>query len=391
MDNFRVAFQNTYELQATAVWEKKRAHRWGILNCKFLSDPMKWPLMFDHISLSKQPCSPSVRKHLRIRVQQLSPGPLLLLLVHCHRGIFSSWSPGCPSPSDIRHSLRLLPSRLPTHPRVRWCLRVKLTLSLCACVFVCMCVCMCVYTQNFLETWSYKLAEGGRWAFIPLMTCASLEWFPDKAAEIKSLGTDRSPQPTWRPSFTLKTQAGWGLGSSFSDDGNLAFPTSLFPALTVPVFFLLPLPGGVPRSPPGALPSLCCWPRLFWAQQLPSNTLAFYLHSFSPSPSSCPLSYPATHLNHNLSEPLSSTNKGQIFFNFSFKVSHSSGFSSIFLSSFPSLLLPLQIFSFLPLLLHSGVWTELRITNVCLEKPYLKQTNKRTHGLVWGCSLNGFY
>lgn len=23
MDNFRVAFQNTYELQATAAWEKK--------------------------------------------------------------------------------------------------------------------------------------------------------------------------------------------------------------------------------------------------------------------------------------------------------------------------------------------------------------------------------
>lgn len=207
---------------------------------------MKWPLMFDHISLSKQPCSPSVRKHLRIRVKQLSPGPLMFLLVHCHQGIFSSWSPGCPSPSDIRHSLRLLPSRPPAHPHVRRCLRVKLALCLCACVyasvFVCMCVCMCVYTQNFLETWSYKLAVGGRWAFIPLVTCeAAPVWSDFLTRQLRSsrLGPKGAPalmtpflhpeDPGWLRSGQL-LQWWWELGFSHlpvsSTNGSSVFPSS---------------------------------------------------------------------------------------------------------------------------------------------------------------------
>lgn len=289
---------------------------------------MKWSLMFDHISLSKQPCSPSVRKHLRIRVKQLSPGPLMFLLVHCHQGIFSSWSPGCPSPSDIQHSLRLLPSRPPTHPHVRWCLRVKLALCLCACVYASVFVCMCVYihrTSWRLEAINWLWEEGElsspSWP-AKLRQSGVISW---QGSWDQVAWDRREPQPAWRPSFTLKTQAGWGLGSSSSDDGNLAFPTSLF--------FLLPLPDGVPRSACHHPPSSVLLARLSQAQQPPSNTLAFYLHSFSPSPSGCPPSYPATRQNHNLSEPLSSTSKGQSFLTFP--------------SEFPTLLASLP-FSFPP-------------------------------------------
>lgn len=181
----------------------------------------------------------------------------------------------------------------------------------------------------------------------------------------------------WPPSFTLKTQTGWGLGSYFSDDGNLAFPTSLFPALRVPVFFLLPLPGRVPRSPSHHPSSSVLLAQTLLGSAAPLQHSCLLPALILSHPFQMPLVlYPATCQNHDLSEPLSSTNKGQIFLAFPSK------FLTL-LASLPFSFPPFHpffslsgFFSFLPLLLHSGVWTELRITNVCLEKPYLKQTKE---------------
>lgn len=80
------------------------------------------------------------------------------------------------------------------------------------------------------------------------------------------------------------------------------------------------------------------------------------------------------------------------FLQMSFKVSPLSLYLSLLFCSPFFLPIPSSFsdFSLLPLLLHSGSWSELKITNVQVEKSsYLKQANKQTTpGLFRGCSLN---
>lgn len=59
-----------------------------------------------------------------------------------------------------------------------------------------------------------------------------------------------SPSPRVPLPSTLKTEAGWGLGRSLSDEGNLAlFCLIVFLLWGVPVFFFLPLPGSLGLPP----------------------------------------------------------------------------------------------------------------------------------------------
>lgn len=86
----------------------------------------------------------------------------------------------------------------------------------------------------------------------------------DEAAKVEPFGGDgtarASPSPRVPLPSTLKTTAGWGLGRSLSDEGNLAFFCLIvFLLWGVPVFFLLPLPGSLDLPPISDLPSCSVW------------------------------------------------------------------------------------------------------------------------------------
>lgn len=210
---------------------------------------------------------------------------------------------------------------------------------------------MCVYTQNFLETWSYKLAVGGRWAFIPLVTCeaASLEDFLTRQLRLSRLGPKGAPA-LMTPLPSHPEDPGWlEVWQLLQWWWELAFPTLPVSSTNGSSVF----PSSSPRRG-----SQVCLPSPFLlcavGPTLPGSAVPLQHSCHLPAPRSLPPPSPAApcltqqhHQNHNLSEPLSSTNKGQICLTFPSEFPTLSGFSSIFLSSFPpSLLLPLQIFSF---------------------------------------------
>lgn len=166
--------------QIEGNWCRKE-HRWGTLNFKFLSDLTKWPLMFDYISLSKQSCSPSVRKLPRIGIKKLSPWASRVSSQHIVPKIFLVHkTQAVLSLSDI-----LCISCPAGFLLAYMCFHVWLLSSLCACV--CVCVIVQIYTQTFLETRSSKLVSGGGWAFIHLVTLRAMPvWLGFLIKKLKS-------------------------------------------------------------------------------------------------------------------------------------------------------------------------------------------------------------
>lgn len=253
---------------------QKRIQMRHIKLYKFLSDPTKWPLMFNYISLSKQSCNPSFGEKEASEDWNQEALPLGLspfFPVFCHQDIFSSWDPGCPF--SLWHSSHLLSSWVPPSIHVLPCLTARLRVRVQIC------------TQTFLETKSYELAEGGGWAFFHPMTLRPVPvWLVSLRRQLKSscLGLIGAPQPTCPPSFHPADWLGsWQLPQWWGKLGS--YLSHCFPMLRVPVFFLLSLPGspGLPSSL-NSLPPLWCLPRLFLAYQLTCTTLAFYLDSFLP-------------------------------------------------------------------------------------------------------------
>ena len=257
-------------------------HREDTSHFKFLSDPAKWLLMFDHISLTKQSCRPLVWKPPRAGIKKPSPGFSPVFPEHCHQDIFSSWDPGCPF--SLRHSLRFWPSRPPPLPHVVPCATAQLEPCLCVCECTHADVCTHLPGDRKLYT-----GQGRGWAFIPLVTLSSvLACLGSLIRQLKSsyLGL-MSPPARVSPFFPPHRPRLVGLLASPS----VMRETWLFSGSLSPVFFLLPLPGspGLPPSLNYLLP-LWCLLRPFLAYQLICNTLAFYLDSFFPFPFNCPYS-----------------------------------------------------------------------------------------------------
>lgn len=246
--------------------------------------------------------------------------------------------------------------------------------SLCGRVWGGGCVQMC--TQTFLETRSYKLAEEGGGLSSPSLP-AELYQF----GTVPWSGSSSHAFGDGLELFSLKTQAGWGL-SSLPLRETWLFPASQFSCTHGSHVF----PSSSPRRGPQVsfpvsdLPSssLCCLSTLCLAQQPTCSPglssalvllLPFQLFLLIAS------NLGGKKKIHHFSKPSSHANKGQIL---RFFLQGLPLYSSIFLSFFLSIPSSSADFSFLPPhLLHAGIWTELRIMNVCLEKPYLTQNKHK--------------
>lgn len=250
------------------------------------------------------------------------------------------------------------------------------------CFHVWLLSCMCVYRLVHRPSWrpevmNWLREEGGLSSTLWPWDLCQFGLFPWEGSWNQAIWDWLEP-PSPHVPLPSTPQTGWSLGSSLSDEGNLALICLIvFPCSGFRCFFFFPSQGHQV--------SLHLWTRFLLCdvfQTIPGLPAYLYHSCLLPGfilffPSNCPFSHPTIHQYHNVNKSFSYyTNKGQIFKNFlqGFITFLASLVPSPFFFSIPSPFSPDFSCLLLPLL-HSGVWTELRITNVCAEKSYLKQAN----------------